>query len=356
MQMSQQATRQTERQYRFTDKGEQAADIADSAVERYLQSRSGDITESSIDTYRKQLRVFGYWCVDNGIYHVGNIGPVDLIDWKDDRRQEVKKTTLQNDMKSVNDMLAFYERIDVVDDGMSTVLDPDDLNLDREDRISDVQFPVDSIHAALDHWNAVDPYRRDRAVFSTLWDTGARTSGLRALDVDDFDRREGTLTFKNRPHSGTRLKNKQEGERVVNLTDTTTDVLATYIDEHRVECVETVDVSKDVVHEVEAEIVEENEDTVTVEREPLFSTRFGRMAKSSYNRVCERAADIVGESDRKRSPHTVRKARIGDLLSQGWDIQDVSGRCDVGPKTLRQHYDVREENEKAAARADRYGL
>ncbi len=67
------------------------------------------------------------------------------------------------------------------------------------------------------------------ALLETAWHTGARLGGLRALDLRDFDRGDRTLEFVHRPETGTPLKNKQNGERVVALNDRVAATISEYI-------------------------------------------------------------------------------------------------------------------------------
>jgi integrase len=59
-------------------------------------------------------------------------------------------------------------------------------------------------------------------------------SGLHSLDVGDFDAEDGTLSASHRPDEGTRLKNREDGERVVTLDAETADVVSDYIKYQRV--------------------------------------------------------------------------------------------------------------------------
>lgn len=74
---------------------------------------------------------------------------------------------------------------------------------------------------------------KHHALLELLWHTGARLGGIRALDLRDFHSEEGFVEFVHRPSTGTPLKNKIEGERMVGLRQPVVDVLEEYVEENR---------------------------------------------------------------------------------------------------------------------------
>ncbi len=81
-------------------------------------------------------------------------------------------------------------------------------------------------------------------------------SGLRALDLRDYNPDEQTLEFRHRPPY-TRLKNKEQGERVVGISEKVVDALDTYL----------------------ARGVDKRDEKG---REPLFCARQGRPSNSTF--------------------------------------------------------------------------
>jgi integrase len=195
----------------------------------------------------------------------------------------------------------------------------------------------DRAHAIIEYLDRYKKASREHALFLLLWDTGARISGIRGLDLEDFDPDGGTVTFRNRPESETRLKNGQGSERMNLLDEDTVDVLTSYVRLHR----------KDRTDEFG--------------REPLLTTKFGRHATTTVRRLtyhltqpCLRGECPHGEDPdacqfrehghkskcpSSLSPHPIRTGRITDLRNRGLDITHVSGRVDAVPQTIRDYYD-----------------
>ncbi|WP_152421356.1 site-specific integrase [Natronococcus amylolyticus] len=67
------------------------------------------------------------------------------------------------------------------------------------------------------------------ALFYVLWHTGMQTGSVHSLDIEDSHSDEQYLEVRHRPEKGTRLKNKQGGEREVNLKPEICVVLDDYI-------------------------------------------------------------------------------------------------------------------------------
>jgi len=210
-------------------------------------------------------------------------------------------------------------------------------SLTKNEESSDLTISRERVHAILDY---LDKYRyatRDHALFLTLWDTGARLSGIRALDVGDFDPDDGTVTFISRTESGTRLKNGQNGERMNVLNEQTVTVLQDYKRQNRIE----------------------KEDEYG--RSPLFTTPYGRPSPTTIRRTtylltqpcaiggcphgkerpsCEyREHGHESKCPSSLSTHPIRTGRITDLRNRGVRIAHVAGRVDAMPDTIRAYYD-----------------
>lgn len=52
------------------------------------------------------------------------------------------------------------------------------------------------------------------------------------------------------------------------------------------------------------------------------------------------------------TPHPIRRGYITHLLQAGVPVGVVSDRCNVSPKVIDRHYDVRSEEEKMRQRRE----
>ncbi|GAA0674290.1 hypothetical protein ACFQDG_07590 [Natronoarchaeum mannanilyticum] len=159
-------------------------------------------------------------------------------------------------------------------------------------------------------------------------------SGVRALDLRDFDPDRQTLEFRHRPP--TLLKNKTEGERIVGISESVVDALQAYIERER---------------------FAKRDDNG---REPLFSGRQGRPSDSTFRAwsymgtqpcvveacphgkrraTCDYTRrNFSSKCPSSRSPHAIRTGSITWQLLRGLDIETVAKRVNARLETIRRHY------------------
>jgi integrase len=176
-----------------------------------------------------------------------------------------------------------------------------------------------------------------------LWFTGCRLGALRGLDLRDFDADEQWLAFKYRPPH-TPLKNKNDGERTVALTEATTNVVRTYINQYRYQ--------------------KRDKDG----RRPLVTSTHGRPSTDSIRNwtyqatlpclhspcphgksrpVCEWTQyDQASKCPSSRSPHQIRTGAITRMLNK-WPKERVAHRVNTYEFP---HYDMATEQEKMEER------
>lgn len=183
-----------------------------------------------------------------------------------------------------------------------------------------------------------------------------RIGAVRALDVADVSLTDNTLTFRHRPDDehavDTPLKNGTDGERIVSIDDTTTTLLGDYIADTR-----------DSHEEADGRV-------------PLVTTRQGRVGLSSLRRWVYRwtqpcqigtecphdttpeACDTAGYTNGPHgcpsivSPHAIRKLTVVTYRREEIPDRYIQDRCNVSEDVLDKHYDIRDEEEKAAQRED----
>lgn len=183
-----------------------------------------------------------------------------------------------------------------------------------------------------------------------LWHTGIRTGTAQALDMTDLDAERERLRIRHRPDTETPLKNAEAAGRYITLSAEVTEVLAAYISESR--------------HAVSDEYG----------REPLLTTKRGRLAKNSIRRSvyaatrpCATGRDCPHSKDPETceaaqrtndackcpssvSGHPVRRGSITHFLRRDVPEKVVSDRMNVSQDVLDEHYDRRTEDEKAEQR------
>ncbi len=131
----------------------------------------------------------------------------------------VAPTTIYGQMVALRKLLRYCARIGVIDEELPEKVEIPEVSAD--DETSDIKLATEDAEALISY------YRDSRgcygtvghAVIEVLWNTGCRLSGLRALDLDDYDAEKQYLRFIHRPQTGTALKKKANGERCVDQRD-----------------------------------------------------------------------------------------------------------------------------------------
>ncbi|WP_241431221.1 site-specific integrase [Halococcus thailandensis] len=204
----------------------------------------------------------------------------------------------------------------------------------------------------LEHLRKFEYASREHVLFLLLWHTGIRIGTVHSLDVKDFEEQHQRLSLVHRPESGTRLKNKSDGERYVALSEQVVTVVADYLQEVRPS-------------------VEDD-----AGRRPLITTPYGRPVKTTLRKFVYALTQpcVVGDCplDKERdtceydgadslkcpesiSPHSIRRGSITNFLSEDVPEKVVSDRMNVDQKTLSKHYDRRSEEEQTEQRREYLG-
>lgn len=328
------------------------------AVDKYFEHRDFDRT-STVGTQESSLyNHFVVWCEEiREVDEMRSLQGSDLADyrvWRRDKASErVEKLSPKSDetqQKITRTFIKHCETFDAVRSGLHEyVLIP---NLDKDDEVREEIIDSESAKAILSWLRKYQYGDVQHIVWLLLSACGARIGGIHSLDTADFGRGdEGPyLKFRHRPETGTSLKNGKQGERRVSIKASTADVLDDYLEDNR------------------------NEITDEFGREPLLTTRHGRLAKSTirnYIYAWTRPCAIGKECPYQKNPqeceaaqrnnwafkcpdslssHPVRKGYITRELSAGTPKHILSDRCDVTEKVMDKHYDHRTEEEKMAAR------
>jgi site-specific recombinase XerD len=332
------------------------------AVEMYFSARESELSAKTVENHTYRLRSFVAFCEEHDIDNLNELTGRDLyefIDWRKEGRGDydpVSKVTLDGILSTLIVFLKFAEKVDAVPEGLhNKVLKPD---LTPADEVSDAELGAERAQEILTYLEKYKYASRDHVIFAILWHTGMRLGSLRALDVEDFGRKEkrgadfpAYLELHHRPETETPLKNKESGERVIN------------VGEHYAEVIE--------------DYLKQNRDTVTDEygRRPLITSSRGRLTENPIRvtvyrltQPCEMKAcphdkepetcewrnkrDQVAGCPSSRSPHAIRTGSTTYHLNTGTPPEVVSERCDVSQEILEKHYDKRDDREKMELRGE----
>ncbi|WP_336037438.1 tyrosine-type recombinase/integrase [Halobacterium yunchengense] len=319
------------------------------AKNRYLKDKKHSVTRKTLYNYDTTLTQFCEWLHEEGIDDLRDLDSDHLQQFREKRLTNVATITARNDMVTVRGFIEFCETIQAVPRGLAELVRIPATNV--EDEICDDVLTREEANAILDHLGKFE-YASDRhVIFLILWKTGMRLSGLRALDVDDFDEARPALEIRHRPSTGTPLKKKEKGERDVLVSRETGEIIVDYIENQR----------PDVRDEYG--------------REPLIATEHGRRARTTIQRLvytatrpCHYTNDCPFDEDPETceaatwngasqcpgsvSPHALRRGYVTAARNAG-QPKDVTGeRVNMTGRVLDKHYDKGSHDEKAKRRQD----
>ena len=319
------------------------------AVQDFLAEREGEVSKASHRNYKYALEEFVRFCEDYSIESVSEIHGYHLKKFKLRRRgQGIKTITLKNNLSTLRVFLRWCEQAELVDRGFAELVQLPDLS--RDDRVSETTLSLDRIEDILDYYYKYEYARRRHAVFQLMWHTCFRMGTVVALDLEDYLPNRNQIKVRHRPDTDTPLKNGIEAERIVNINDRVSEVLDDYIS------------------------VPRNKITDDHGREPLFTTKYGRLSRTTLRKnfygitrpckvtencphdrrieECEAAVrkKSASQCPSSMSPHSVRRAAITHHLNRDWPREKVSERANVSVDVLDEHYDSRTEGEQAMTR------
>jgi integrase len=257
--------------------------------------------------------------------------------WRQDDGN-LAKITLNQQMSTVRVFLKWAGSIEAVAANLyDKVMVP--LVTPAEER-RDETLSADAASEILDYLSTFHYASVDHALFALLWETGIRLGGANSLDVGDVHVDEEAIELVHRPESGTQLKNGVNGERPVAITSNLAELLEQYIGNTRMEVSDEAG------------------------REPLFTSEYGRLSKSTLRRNVYRVTapcfrgdpcpDCTGTAETKCpeavSPHALRRGSITHALTNDVPVEVIGDRMNVSRDVLDKHYHKRSEEVKLEQR------
>ncbi|WP_082682147.1 tyrosine-type recombinase/integrase [Haloferax profundi] len=322
----------------------------DRGVDLYLTDREAELAEGTLKSYRYKLNQFVEWCDSEDIDNLNGLTGRNLLEFKQSRAEDLNSVSLKGQLDTLRSFIKFCESVDAVEPDLhNKILSP---TLTQGDRERDVLIESEQAQIILQHLARFNYASLHHTLLTLLWRCGARSGTVRSFDVEDYDRENERIRAKHR--DGTPLKNQHRGERLIALSPDTCSVLNDYLDYNR--------------HDV----------TDERGRNPLLTTRFGRISRSTIRETCYRWTHpcqynggscphghdvdscnaISGPSKApsvcpsSRSPHAWRRGAITHHLTEDVPVEVVSDRMNVSPDVLEAHYDRRSEEVKVEQRRE----
>jgi site-specific recombinase XerD len=311
-----------------------------------------DLNPKTVDEHRYRLGTFQSWAESEGIETVDALQRHHAETYKSYlvTEKDWALTTVKNALYTLRKYYQWLETTGHVKPTVGigeSVIVPE---LKKSDEARDTMIPHDEMVRIIEYLANYKFASRTHIVVHILYHTGLRRSGLMALDVDDWNPDERTLTVEHRPHSGTSIKGGSDASRVIGVTN---DQLA---------------------HALDAWVTEQRPAvTDEYDRAPLIATSHGRMHYKSVSKLvyratrpCKYGVECPWDRDEQEceatssggetkcpgsvSAHPLRRSAITNHLRQDVDKDIVSDRMSVSLRTLETHYDARTEKQKEESR------
>jgi site-specific recombinase XerD len=321
------------------------------ALEMYLADRESEATQSTIRSHRARLRPFIQWCDEKDIDNLNDLTGRLLHEYRLWRRDEgdINVVTEKTQMDTVRVFIRWLESIDGVEEGLNhKVLSPD---LSDGDNVRSVMLESEEAVQLQEYLAKYHYASRIHVIVSLMWHSTMRIGAMHALDKGDYNSDEQYIEVVHRPDSDTPIKNGEDGERHIALSEEVCEMLDSWIADQR----------PDVTDEYG--------------REPLITTTSGRAHLSTIRGDCYRvtrpcfytsecphdrdiedceAADYNSASKcpSSISPHAFRRGGITHHLTNDVPKHVVSGRANVSTGVLEKHYDQRSEKEQMENRRE----
>ncbi|GAA0553308.1 site-specific integrase [Halorubrum ejinorense] len=322
------------------------------ARDDYLKERREDSSFDTLKTIRKGINLFVEWSEHQAIRNMNVVRGRQLSRYK----QWCKETT-DNNTVSLNGILGvlrrflvYCVRIEAVAPGtpdktpMPNVPDDEDVNYEKPTE--------EEVKAAQEYLENYEYASRRHVEYKIIEELGCRVGAVRAIDIGDLelDGEEPLIRFRHRPaeelgEKGTPLKNKSDGERDINISNSLADLIRDYMKNPR----------KDV--------------TDRFGRKPLFTTENGRPSTDTIRRDlykltrpctyadhCPHDREIdtcsaylnenASECPSSHSPHPLRRYSIESQIDRGVSKELLADRVDVSVPVLNKHYDTRSKERK----------
>jgi site-specific recombinase XerD len=199
------------------------------AVDLYLDDRETEVTEATLTSHRSRLGQFVEWCGQQGLENLNDLTGRRLHQYRVWRRNDgdLAPASEKTQMDTLRVFVRWLESIDaVVPDLHTKVLSP---SLAPGENVRTASLDGHDARKVLAYLSTYHYATAEHVTLTLLWHMSMRTGGVRAIDVDDYHPRDQYVEVRHRPETGSPIKNKFRGERLVALSADTCELIDDYL-------------------------------------------------------------------------------------------------------------------------------
>lgn len=322
----------------------------DTAIQDWLTTERAEKSDETVKNYRSLANRWREFCEEKDIDSMLAVSGKTLMRFKQWRLEdEVTLSTVGQQLTCLRAFIKHCEQIEAVKSGLLDKVP----EARAPDKTRDEKIDRDTAESILSYFQKFEYASRRNAVFALIWHSAFRTGTVQAIDLKDcyFEGEHGYIGLSHRPEQDTPLKNAENAQREVNLSDDVTEILSDYVEHNRMDT------------------------TDDYGREPLFTTSAGRVTKNTIRRdlysatrpceyahdcphgrdpeLCDAASnkDLARQCPSSTTGHPIRRGSITHAhLDNDVPKRVISDRCDVSVEVLEEHYDRQDEETKREIR------
>jgi len=312
----------------------------ETAVALFLDDKAMSCTEATVRNHRYRLKHFLEWCEREQFEDLNELSGRDIQQYRLwlGEKDEIGALTLKNQLSGFRVFLQWAGSIEAVPEDLYTKLMIPRVR--RSERSSEQVLETEQAEELLEYLARYEYASIEHVLLAFLWETGMRIGAARSIDLKDVSFDDECVELRHRPDVGTTLKNGKSGERLDAISADLAEVLHDHVAAKR--------------HDVTDEF----------DREPLLTTRYGRMTRNTMRRRVNRVtapcylnkpcSDCQQNSKRKCpdavSSHAIRRGSLTHYLTNDIPVEIVGDRMDVSRMVLDKHYDKRSREVKLEQR------
>lgn len=350
-------------------------------IERYIDNRRGELSDATIRSVRSRWRWFEQFCDAYDVEYTTDLNRPLLSKYKQKRREmgrDPNPVTMVTQLNTVKNILQHLADWGFAEPNLHQAIHVPELR-DKEDVKENAIDPEVALRV-LEYLRRYEWASRQHVVFELIFTTTMRSGTVRALDIDDIHWEDNLIGAQHRPKSGTPLKNKQHGERLIAVPDRTTEMLKDWINNQRPTPndpssrrrpliatqhgrASKTTIQSDVYGVMRPQYIGEECNCTREHAEKSWRSRLGDEEFERRRRSSNHEIDLSCAASNKNNastcvdvegPHALRKAAVKYHIDNGWDekLHQLSDRANAEEEVLRKHYDQATEKERAERRRD----